>query len=792
MWIASYPDRVAPRDRNGAILLLVLSLLTLFLMLGTLMIVLATRARATARAFANAIAGPAMKTVAESELLEDALLRLLRGPLPAPAGQPGGPDPANRESLLADRYGIATLSGQLQSMKPTGPSLLEVVVGFPALPPNARELVGRVLTIQPGPNDPAPVTSYRIHTATKTPPAGNPPKETVTLELANLRTLGIRPLPTMPPAGTPSPHRAHINGRDFDAEAWDAFDDQNAFLTRRLTGQPVRAAFAAAPGGEVVDNDGDGIPDGIWIDDILPPMPDGTRFRVSYLVHDLGGALNVNTHGSGVPLGSGVGSFGPAAVDGAVGVPQDAWDRILSGTKAAIPLTGTSRRRPPEIGFPIDGRFGAAAGDSYALRLDFDGPRFADRQAAAGAPGNAFTCGELEWVLRQFDADTTTLPPRLAALLAGNAENARLFVTTDSWDTCGIVGDAATRLLTTGAPASLPEDARAGVRFNLDRPLSPSAPRELAMGGNDGLAAKGRFFNEFFAVITAAGVPADAKTAQWVANVIDFLDEYPAADDQPEEPQTFTPPNNLPPVTGVEPSTLPEALRENFGTLVMAKLRPFDSGFCASAAMLLGVPPQNKTKLEEDWDEWSNTPTPEVRQRFESLAVTYPQILDVVNVASPFRTTVFTTAADGQTFCRWREPGRINVNTCDPVVWQALSAGNGANPFDATAATPTVGQSNSAVIRTIAFRGSNPLQLPFPPPGNRVLANRVANIATTRSDVFAVWITLETTSPSGAAGGNDIAFSRLFAIIDRSIPVGHVPGMNLNVRDTIRLIRRLE
>jgi hypothetical protein len=67
-------------------------------------------------------------------------------------------------------------------------------------------------------------------------------------------------------------------------------------------------------------------------------------------------------------------------------------------------------------------------------------------------------------------------------------------------------------------------------------------------------------------------------------------------------------------------------------------------------------------------------------------------------------------------------------------------------------------------------------------------AIRLANTATIRSHVFAVWITLETTD----SGDGSRTCHRLFAIVDRSIPVGFREGENLNVRDTIRLRRFLE
>jgi len=67
---------------------------------------------------------------------------------------------------------------------------------------------------------------------------------------------------------------------------------------------------------------------------------------------------------------------------------------------------------------------------------------------------------------------------------------------------------------------------------------------------------------------------------------------------------------------------------------------------------------------------------------------------------------------------------------------------------------------------------------------------RLANTATIRSQVFAVWITVKTTDDSPNAPSP--VTRRMFAIIDRSIPVGYAPGQDLNVRDTIRLKRYLD
>ena len=93
------------------------------------------------------------------------------------------------------------------------------------------------------------------------------------------------------------------------------------------------------------------------------------------------------------------------------------------------------------------------------------------------------------------------------------------------------------------------------------------------------------------------------------------------------------------------------------------------------------------------------------------------------------------------------------------------------------------------VLRPTAFRG-NPA---FPAPDIRGLdrdfANRLASVATVRSNVFAVWISLEIVNSAVAAGPPTC--HRLFAIVDRSIPVEYLAGENKDVRQTVRLVRFL-
>jgi hypothetical protein len=182
-------------------------------------------------------------------------------------------------------------------------------------------------------------------------------------------------------------------------------------------------------------------------------------------------------------------------------------------------------------------------------------------------------------------------------------------------------------------------------------------------------------------------------------------------------------------------------------------------------------------------------------------------------------------------FSTWREPGRINVNTvvsgtspdvdADALVWAAILSGTQltiasgtatatvrANPF----ASGTAATSGTANLPSPARSVAQLLSLskePGQPMAREIFASgtglhprdkhpflahataiRLANTATIRSNVFAVWITLEVTEDTATVP--HVEYKRLFAIVDRSIPVGFSPGEDLNVRDTIRLIRYLD
>jgi hypothetical protein len=733
------------RSRRGALLLLVLSVLMLFMMIGTLMLVLAMRARSTARAFADAVAGPGIQGSEARALLDEALMTLVRGKAPDAEGD-------DLESLLADRYGDESLKGTIASVAPSGPVLRAQL----ALddPPPLQELHGRILTIIPKPTDPAPISSFRILSV-----IGN------VAELANLRTVEVRPLPTVFPCDVV------INGREFAdtavSESGDTFDVRTPFLTQASAGASTgevtiqRPAYGEPGEALEVDNDGDGVLDGKFLDDdLLPPTASGAVARVSYLVLDLGGRLNVNSHGSNAPDPG----AGPAAVDGRNVFPEESttWLDLLSRVTSPAQQRGpgpNGRRFPPSLGGVVEGRFGGmqADADPYDIRLDFDGPRFASRQSPIA---NVFTCGELEPVLRPYDGDTRTLPPRLTAMLGVDAEAVRMLLTTDSWNTCGVVGSLPETVVGAANFDDLPDDVKEGLRFDLDHPDR----------GLDDPDAKQRLFEGLVATLTAAGVGGQ-KAKQWAANVIEFADADTTSD-QFQDGQGGQ-------IQGVEPSSIQKNQQPVF--------TGWDRGRFESVGELLGVPAGSKAELEAALEDGPPPPPPAALNSLRSLAADHPEILDVVTVGSPFRTTVFLNAGPRR-LCRWREPGRVNVNTCDERVWDAIT---GRDDIDNPFSRPGLARILSEVLMGVPEVFDQPAgHIPANDSRflDRELASRLGNIATTNSDVFAVWITLELKQTADALP----EYHRLFTIVDRSIPVGHAPGQNLNVRDTLRVVRYLE
>jgi len=354
------------------LLLIVLSMLTLFLMLGAAYLLTTSRAWEAAKAYSRLTLGTSENRIPHARLLDDVMLQVVRGGTAVP------------ESILADKYGLQTLSGTMTSCQPvivsgTPQPLMRGVLqtGSTVRP---TDLAGRVLTFAAAGRAP---TSHRILKAVRTssPDNGSANSFNVTLDASFQRQAF-----TFPPTSTSV--AVIVNGREFSGdgsaafpnESWDGFDIQNDFLARILpvpgnpaasvaqrgsclqtnsgtfslstgSGTSTYTLASLTPGMDVdadlipdaADNDNDGVVDGAFKSFGLPSVVDANgntiQLRASVLIVDLDSRLNLNAHDSlprilysgtnfvsgsntnwptgftsgSTPMGSG---YGPAEIDG--------------------------------------------------------------------------------------------------------------------------------------------------------------------------------------------------------------------------------------------------------------------------------------------------------------------------------------------------------------------------------------------------------------------------------------------------------------------------------------------
>lgn len=309
--------------RRGVLLLIVISMLTLFMMLGVAYLVAATRARTAAKAYAKLTFGADEARIPVAALLDDVLLRVVRGP--APAILASG---TSFESLLEDKYGDAstTLFGTANVTTTSNSPILTGTLTLPSGNPRPTDLVGRVLTfVAPG----HVATSHRIVRVRRINEINNEPDTTNEPGTKFEITLDkfFRSDGAVPTTGREVP--VTINGREFSGdpavptdpntppdsnEPWDGFDHvRNPFLAR-VTASPTSIATSvvtkasyleSAPSANLCDNDGDGVPDGEFFSWDLPSFTDAAGNAVtvdaSVLVVDLDGRFNVNAHASLAP-----------------------------------------------------------------------------------------------------------------------------------------------------------------------------------------------------------------------------------------------------------------------------------------------------------------------------------------------------------------------------------------------------------------------------------------------------------------------------------------------------------
>lgn len=190
----------------------------------------------------------------------------------------------------------------------------------------------------------------------------------------------------------------------------------------------------------------------------------------------------------------------------------------------------------------------------------------------------------------------------------------------------------------------------------------------------------------------------------------------------------------------------------------------------------------------------------------------------------------------------WREPGRVNLNTVsDDRVWDATvrrvprpasvvsppgdgldrsEAGFGV-PADPTAPPPSPAETlldlwglDAGTSSVVTDDTNTPGQeFAANPQFSSLTASRLANVATNRSNVFAIWVTVgffecdpagnfvmipdpaDNTKTVPKELGSDtgsVKRHRGFYVFDRSIPVGYVTGRDLNLEDAVRLRRIMQ
>jgi hypothetical protein len=408
--------KISYHRRRGMLLLMVMLMLALFMSIGAMLLAIAARARAAARAHFAATQQSTSSDTVVRDALDNALLSLLRG---ATSGTTGSVTISGTfENLLADKYGSPITGTGAITSGTDSPVMTLTLEGLPSSVTPPSRLNGRVLTIKPRFGD-GDIASFRILGATGT--------SGTTCYVAQMPSAVSRTLPT-------GRFDVVINGREFTnsgtttPEPYDAYDDANLFLAQPVlqNGQVAffnRVSFGGEipledsggqPLSESVDNDNDGIPDGVWIPSslisgtVIPsrpsPLGGNLNFEVSYLVLDLDGRINLNAAGIATParapytatpncvLGMG---YGPADLDAsllfppalpssnglstftsATTAPTGDWATLsLNGpSPAAINPSRTQRRTPPLVG-ALHGRYGpngvpgATGDDSDATQL---------------------------------------------------------------------------------------------------------------------------------------------------------------------------------------------------------------------------------------------------------------------------------------------------------------------------------------------------------------------------------------------------------------------------------------
>ena len=323
-----------PEDRRGVLLLVCLVLLVMFLMLGVTFVLTAGSFRRSSEAYQRMMERPSADLPERSGDLLDSVARdLVRGTT--------NPDsPFSKENLLEDLYGQTALRGRIAA---GGTANSNAQVTAIAVAPDSdftlsgikdyySGLVMTFLTGDAAGHSARIVSSGGDALSIVTLPGGVTPS-TNDIVLVNGRPFGGDGSGQDDGGGS----NATVEPRRLN-EDYDAPDINNPWLASKRSGLTPswdnnfkwgsNTDGHIRPYGKVpmVDNDGDGEKDSIWIDAGLPLQiqPDGSYVRplVAMLVRDMDGRVNLNAHGSAKqlgdlesassPLGQG---YGPGEID---------------------------------------------------------------------------------------------------------------------------------------------------------------------------------------------------------------------------------------------------------------------------------------------------------------------------------------------------------------------------------------------------------------------------------------------------------------------------------------------
>jgi hypothetical protein len=449
--VSVHPRSRAAGERKGVLLLVVLSMLTLFLMLGSTYLVIALRAKKVSHAFSKNIDVARTSQEHSTRYVDEAFFTFVRG-TNAPRILGLAPDDpvrklATNEDLLGDKYGqTPPATGEITAatIYRRSPQFIEITTSNVSSVTSVSELPGRVITLR----------LPRLNVSTRVLHAEGVPTAP-TIVIAAVATVSGRPMTagdiTAAVALTPTPQPPHfiINGREFDGsvtnERFDAYGDSlNPLLSRiavdpdpagggipELTLAPLTdprsySSMASPPPllpSVDIDNDNDGIRDSAFLDIGLAPFMDAAGLPVfpkaAVLVVDLDGRLNLNAHDSAVDEETyDTAALSPMYPDfdpGTGPIPVATLPRGPAG------VAGISIRKadifPSTSRYSADNEFLSAAtvnrGVSDATTLDRRPPTAAPSYPVRPTPGLGGVEGRYGGT--QFSSDTDLSPATLSA-----------------------------------------------------------------------------------------------------------------------------------------------------------------------------------------------------------------------------------------------------------------------------------------------------------------------------------------------------------------------------------------